>query len=87
MDNEYDAPAAEEGATPQDLRGGQPTIGALRALWRERDDRYAANEDRLTEAQIILIRNYRLQECRDLSPFDQVTSGIATEAMTWRPRE
>lgn len=68
------------------LRGGQTTVEALRRLWDERDESYANNEKPLTDDQIVAIRAWRVLEVKDLSPQEQVNSGLAVRAMTWTPK-
>lgn len=64
---------------------GRPSAAALERLWTERDAAYAASETTLTVKEIKIIRQFRVLEVRTLSPSEQVNSGLAVRAMTWRP--
>ena len=67
------------------VRGGRTTVAALLDLWAERDERYTGLASPLDPAAIKAIREFRLLEVRDLTPQEQVSSGLATRALTWVP--
>lgn len=65
--------------------GGRPTAASLAILWAERDANYAASADALSEQDIADIRAFRVLEVRNMTAKEQVNSGLAIRAMTWRP--
>lgn len=67
------------------VRGGRTSVAALLDMWATRDEFYAGLEQPLDGDSIQAVRAFRLLEVRDLTPKDQVSSGLATRALTWTP--
>ena len=67
----------------ESTQGARPTVTSLRAMWRERDERYATA--RLDAGQVRAIRAFRVEEVRALDPVEAGRAAIAIEALTWAP--
>jgi len=65
--------------------GGKLTAAALERMWSDRDELYRANETPVSADAVLLVRDFRTLEVRSLDPKEQVNSGLAVRAMTWRP--
>lgn len=66
--------------------GGQVTTAkALEALWADRDTLYEGQATALDNEAIARVRAFRVLEVRNLPADEQVSSRLASRAMTWTP--